>query len=114
MGALKREPGSRLGKGILKDASPRCGPYPFFNTSAAMDSAFCISSIVPIESRMCVVSGGKARPTATPRSRIAARNAIGSRRMSVRKKFACEGTTENPSSRIAFIEKVRTCVLSAF
>ncbi len=62
---------------------------------------------------MCVLSGGKGRPTATPRSRAAFRKVSGSRRMSVRKKLVCDGTTLNPSDRMASIATPRASALSA-
>jgi len=55
-----------------------------FSTSVA----FRISSIVPMEMRSCVVSGGNGRPTAIPAVRQASRTGRTSRRMSIIRKFA--------------------------
>jgi hypothetical protein len=78
------------------------------NTSVAAR----ISSIVPTETRSCVLSGGKGRPTSTPSLRHASPNAFGSRRMSTIRKFAADGVTRYPADSKKRCVYVRASALS--
>src|SRR6185436_5732045 len=74
-------------------------------------TAFCISSIVPIEIRTWLFSnGGKSRPTTTPCLAHASRNSLAGRPTSVKTKLACETPDRQPMSSSALTVNARTAV----